>query len=100
MVFPMNHQKNSQKKSTAWFMPLTESEKNILHRRVVKLMGNRFELTVVNDNESSAQVLIDQAIGEIQRIEDLLTTFKETSQTNQINNQAGIAPVPVDREVF
>src|SRR5439155_17704933 len=26
--------------------------------------------------------------------------IKETSQTNQINNQADIAPVPVDREVF
>ena len=81
-------------------MALTEPARNLLHRRVVKLMGNRFELTVVNDNESFAQLLIDQTIEEIQRIEDLLTTFKENSQTNQINNKAGIAPVRVNPEVF
>ncbi|MFL5742898.1 MAG: FAD:protein FMN transferase [Flavisolibacter sp.] len=81
-------------------MPLTEPAKNILHRRVVRLMGNRFELSVVNDDESSAQLFIDQAIAEIQRIEDLLTTFKETSQTNQINLNAGITPVRVEPEVF
>ena len=40
------------------------------------------------------------AIAEIQRIERLLTTFSNDSQTNQINANAGIKPVKVDREVF
>lgn len=68
--------------------------------RVQKLMGNRFELSVVSDNEIWANERIDSAIVEISRIEQLLTTFKSDSQTNQVNENAGISPVKVDREVF
>jgi thiamine biosynthesis lipoprotein len=72
----------------------------ILHRKVCKLMGNRFEITVVSGNEKEALAGIDAAVAEIGRIEKLLTTFNETSQTNLINRNAGIAPVKVDKEVF
>lgn len=70
------------------------------HQRVQRLMGNRFEISVVSDNADWAQARIDEAIAEIQRIETLLTTFNEQSQTNQINANAGIRPVRVDAEVF
>ena len=63
-------------------------------------MGNRFEISVVSDNENWAFEQIDKAIAEIQRIEKLLTTFDENSQTNLINKNAGIQPVQVDKEVF
>lgn len=63
-------------------------------------MGNRFEISVVHENEQWAEACIDDAVAEISRIEQLFTTFKETSQTNKINAQAGIKPVAVDREVF
>jgi len=63
-------------------------------------MGNRFEITVVSANAAWADLRINEAIAEIQRIEKLFTTFKEDSQTNQINANAGIEPVKVDREVF
>lgn len=69
-------------------------------KRLQKLMGNAFEITVVNDNEKTAQQHIDAAIEEIRRIEKLLTTFTEESQTNLINQNAGIKPVTVDQEVF
>lgn len=71
-----------------------------LHRKVLKLMGNRFEITVVSENEKWAAKRIDDAVSEISRIERLLTTFNESSQTNLINRNAGIAPVKVDKEVF
>jgi thiamine biosynthesis lipoprotein len=71
-----------------------------IHRRVLKLMGNRFEITVVSDNKSWATNRIEEAVTEIRRIERLLTTFNESSQTNYINRNAGIAPVKVDKEVF
>ena len=71
-----------------------------LQRKVLKLMGNRFEITVVAGNEKEGLAKIDEAIVEIRRIEKLLTTFNESSQTNLINRNAGIAPVKVDREVF
>lgn len=70
------------------------------YKRHERLMGNSFQITVVTDSEALANEQIDLAIGDIKRIEKLLTTFDEQSQTNQINNQAGIKPVQIDREVF
>ncbi|AZA92949.1 Thiamine biosynthesis lipoprotein ApbE precursor [Chryseobacterium nakagawai] len=69
-------------------------------KRPQKLMGNAFEITVVSDDENSANQHIDAAIIEIRRIEKLLTTFSEESQTNLINRNAGIKPVKVDWEIF
>ncbi|MGZ8516964.1 MAG: FAD:protein FMN transferase [Chitinophagaceae bacterium] len=78
--------------------PLTT--KQHLHRKVLKLMGNRFEITVVAGNEQWAAARIEEAIEEIRRIERLLTTFDDSSQTNFINRHAGVKPVKVDKEVF
>jgi thiamine biosynthesis lipoprotein len=63
-------------------------------------MGNRFEISVVNPNSTEAEAQIETAIAEIRRIEQLLTTFDDNSQTNQINANAGVCPVGVDAEVF
>ena len=43
---------------------------------------------------------IEAAADEIRRIERLLTTFKDDSETNLINRYAGIAPVVVSDETF
>lgn len=66
----------------------------------LKLMGNNFTITVVAQEEKAAQKYIGLAIEEIRRIEKLLTTFNAESQTNLINENAGIKPVSVDEEVF
>jgi thiamine biosynthesis lipoprotein len=66
----------------------------------LRLMGNTFTITVVAANKGIAQRHIDTAVTEIRRIEKLLTTFSDDSQTSRINQNAGIAPVAVDREVF
>jgi len=79
--------------------PANISENN-LHKKILKLMGNRFEITVVHSDQSFAEDCIETAVAEISRIEQLLTTFKDTSQTNQVNAMAGIRPVQVDKEVF
>jgi FAD:protein FMN transferase len=71
-----------------------------VYNRILKLMGNRFEISVVAPTEKIAYVLIDEAVQEIRRIEKLLTTFEDCSQTNVINQNAGIRPVQVDKEVF
>ncbi|HET7898590.1 MAG TPA: FAD:protein FMN transferase, partial [Flavisolibacter sp.] len=76
------------------------SSEAAVHRQVLKLMGNRFEITVVEESKEAAQEHIAAAIAEIRRIEALLTTFNEESQTALINRLAGIRPVQVDREVF
>lgn len=63
-------------------------------------MGNNFTITVVAQNEKTGNENIQLAIEEIRRIEKLLTTYKDDSQTNLINKNAGIEPVKVDPEVF
>lgn len=74
--------------------------KEILIKRSLRLMGNRFEISAVADKAARAEEFIDLGVGEIQRIEKLLTTFSDDSQTNLINRHAGTSPVVVDREVF
>lgn len=69
-------------------------------RRPQKLMGNAFEITVVGDDENTAKTHLDAAVGEIRRIEKLLTTYSEESQTHLINTNAGMRAVQVDPEVF
>lgn len=69
-------------------------------RKQKKLMGNQFEICIIADSQESAEEPIQIAIMEIQRIEKLLTTFSESSQTNQINQNAGIKPVQVDQELI
>jgi thiamine biosynthesis lipoprotein len=73
-----------------------------LYKRVLRLMGNRFEFTVVlpPDENIFAEHVIDLAVAEVSRIERLLTTYDEKSQTNQVNNAAGEHAVAVDHEVF
>ena len=63
-------------------------------------MGNRFEITVVADGIEPASLHIEAAGNEIRRIEKLLTTFADSSQTNLVNQNAGIKPVQVDKEMF
>jgi thiamine biosynthesis lipoprotein len=71
-----------------------------LNKKVCKLMGNRFEITVAATTEEEATLHIDAAVNEISRIETLLTTFNEASETALINQQAGISPVKVSLETF
>jgi len=78
----------------------TTEVQNEVFRRVLKLMGNRFEISVVENDSFAAGQHIDAAVNEIRRIEKLLTTFSDDSQTNLINHNAGIQPVRVDEEVF
>jgi len=69
-------------------------------RRSAKLMGNTFEITIVADASDFANQQINLAISEIQRIESLLTTFNDNSETNLINRYAGQSPVKVSAEVY
>lgn len=63
-------------------------------------MGNRFEITVVSDDSLWAMDCIAKAVAEISRIEQLFSTFKPDSATNLINDNAGLKPVAVEKEVI
>ncbi len=79
---------------------MQNSEKGGVFSRVTKLMGNRFELSIVSTDSVWANQKFDLAVAEVSRIEKLLTTFSPDSQTNQINDAAGIFPVKIDPEIF
>ena len=81
-------------------MSFIDAESAAMSTKVLKLMGNRFEISVGDPDPQWANECIDAAVAEIRRIEELLTTFKESSQTNLINRNAGVQPVKVDKEVF
>lgn len=64
------------------------------------LMGNRFEITVEAKTYAEADFFLKKAVEEISRIEALLSTYQSTSETNLINENAGIKPVKVSDETF
>lgn len=70
------------------------------YKRTLKMMGSRFDITVVAADSISANGYIDTAIGEIDRIEKLISSWDPKSQTSKINQNAGIQPVTVDPELF
>ena len=69
-------------------------------KKNIRLMGNQFEFTLIDENENNANETFEIAIQEIKRIETLLTTFSDTSITYKINENAGVTSVVVDDEVF
>ncbi len=69
-------------------------------KKVIKLMGCRFEVTAIADNDTIAWQAINTGIAEIERIERLISSWDRQSQTSAINRQAGIAPVSVDQELY
>lgn len=70
------------------------------YTRTLKLMGSRFDITVVAKDEVQANDYIDLAISEISRIEKEISSWDPESETSKIIANAGIQPVKVNRESF
>lgn len=70
------------------------------YTKTLLLMGSRFEVTAVAENEVVAWKAIETGISEINRIEQLISSWDANSQTSEINRQAGIKAVKVDKELF
>jgi thiamine biosynthesis lipoprotein len=63
-------------------------------------MGSRFDITIVAEDSARAEQSIDIVKAEISRIENLISEWIPGTQVSEINRNAGIQPVKVDREVF
>ena len=70
------------------------------YKRTLKLMGSRFDITVVAKDQVEADEYIDLAVSEITRIEQLISSWDSNSQTSEVNRNAGLRPVKVDAELF
>lgn len=78
---------------------MTLSGQKSFHKSL-KLMGSRFDITVVADDEKHGNAYIDLAVSEIQRIEKIISSWDPNSQTSKINRMAGLEAVQVDQELF
>jgi len=71
-----------------------------IYKRTLKLMGSRFDMTVVANDAVQGALDIDLAVAEITRIEKLISSWDTNSQTAEINKNAGIKPVKVNKELL
>ena len=70
------------------------------YSKALLLMGCNFEITVVANTPEEGDKYINIAIQEIQRIEKLISSWDEDSQTSAINKNAGKSWVKVPQELF
>ncbi|WP_117882008.1 FAD:protein FMN transferase [Aureibaculum luteum] len=75
-------------------------EAQTAYRQTLKLMGSRFDISVIANDSLEGNSYITTAIKEIKRIEQLISSWDANSQTSEINRNAGINPVKVDKELF
>ena len=78
----------------------SQEQKYVTVERTLKLMGSRFDITIVSESEVQANSSIDEVIAEIKRIEKIISSWDENSETSLINKNAGIQPVKVSSELF
>lgn len=82
-------------------MPATIQKSQLkAHHYSIKLMGCHFVLTAIDPDPHEAWEAIRAAEREIDRIEKLISSWRTDTQTAAINENAGIAPVKVDQELF
>nr|WP_299070040.1 FAD:protein FMN transferase [uncultured Allomuricauda sp.] len=77
-----------------------QENKGVAVKRIMKLMGTRFEITVIAPNEDIGYINIDEAVSEIERIEKIISSWDTSSETALVNKNAGIKPVRVSQELF
>ncbi|MDB5235260.1 MAG: hypothetical protein JWR44_2253 [Hymenobacter sp.] len=68
--------------------------------RSAQLMGSHFTFTVVAPDDSTGQRALRAGLGEVRRIDRLMSFWDSTSEVVRINRQAGLRPVAVSPETF
>jgi thiamine biosynthesis lipoprotein len=81
------------------FVVSSIQSQEVFHKKL-KLMGSRFDITVVEFDAFTAHKHIDTAIAEIIRIEKIISSWDANSETSRINRNAGIQTVTVCKELF
>ncbi len=79
---------------------LTLCHGQVVLKRQVMLMGSGFDITIVEKDSVIARERISQVIEEVTRIENLISEWRPGTQISEVNRNAGVRPVKVDREVF
>lgn len=76
------------------------NEKTKAHHYPVKLMGCAFVLTAVESSPQKAWDALRAGVAEIQRIENVISSWQDDSETAEINYWAGKRAISVSPELF
>ena len=71
-----------------------------IFKKKQSLLGSPFEITVVAKDSVQGNLFSDLAIAEVKRIENLISYCIPTFFISKVNQNAGISPVKVDKEVY
>jgi len=82
------------------YIALGQGEKYVTVKKSYEVMGGDFDITVVSIDEELGYIYIQEALAEVRRIENLISSWDETSETSLINKNAGIKPVKVSWELY
>jgi thiamine biosynthesis lipoprotein len=63
-------------------------------------MGTRFEIQIVSDDVPAGRAAIEAAYAEIDRVEQLLSEWRETSEISEVNREAGSRAVAVGPDLY
>lgn len=63
-------------------------------------MGTRFEIVLPGTDAVRLRAAAEEALGEVERLEEMLSPFLETSEVARLNRRAAIEPVRVSPELF
>jgi thiamine biosynthesis lipoprotein len=80
--------------------PQPPSSQRVTVKRAQYLMGTVVQITSVAPTDAQAQGAATNGFQEIRRLEELLSTWIETSELSQVNRAAGRNPVKVSPETF
>ena len=82
------------------FDPFLEDSTMHTVKKDVFLMGSDFEITMVDSNIENGWEMIEESMSEIKRIEMLISSWDDQSQTFMINSNAGIEAIEVEEELY
>jgi thiamine biosynthesis lipoprotein len=69
------------------------------YHREAAIMGTRIAVELWHEDASEAERAIEAVLGEMHRVDALMSHYKPESQLSQINARAALAPVAVDSEL-
>ncbi len=84
------------------FTILTASK--LLHAATVSkmqlLMGTVLQIEIEASSSPTAELAAEAAFKEVQKLEELLSNYKESSEISKINQKAALEPIKVSEETF
>ncbi|MDZ7849019.1 MAG: FAD:protein FMN transferase [Owenweeksia sp.] len=71
-----------------------------IFRKKALLMGSGFEFAIVHWDAHKAEELLQYCVTEVNRLEQLISDWTDSSEVSAVNRQAGLQPVRVGPELY